>query len=145
MLNLVRPNKFSFGSDNESREILEKKAVGLIESGEYESPENFAQLLDASFLNKMDSERWDIFTSKISDVFLKTLLEEKNDLKEFYRTLKTSEYSKNTYYDFYCCYYHSVYGLIINELIVKNFIKLPPNKHTTIILYNEKGNGVYFK
>lgn len=135
----------NFGSDNESRHKLEKKAVKLIESGEYDSPEHFAQLIEVPFLNKEDSKLWEKLVAEISNICLEKLLKEKNDIKELYNSLKTSQYSQNTFDDFYCWYYHYLYPLAINDLIKNDYFKMPEDKHTSIVLYNEKGNGVHFE
>jgi len=135
----------NFGSDNESRLKLEEKAVEFIESGEYENPEHFAQLIGAPFLNKEDSGLWENLVMEISNKCLEELLKEKNEIRELYSSLMTSQYSQNTFDDFYCWYYHYVYPLAIKDLIENKYFQMPENKHTTMILYNEQGNGVHFE
>ena len=134
-----------FGSDNESRSALEEKVVELIESGKYDNPEHFAKLMGAPFLNQEDSKLWGNLVIEISNKCLEELLKEKSDIIELYNSLRTSKYSQNTFDDFYCWYYHYVYPLAINDLIQNNYFHMPDDKHSSIILYNEKGNGVHFE
>ena len=133
----------NFGRDNESRTRLEEKAVELIESGKYDSPEHFATLIGASYLNKNDSKVWENFVAEISEICLTQLLKEKEEINELYQTLKTSQYSENTFDDFYCWYYHYVYPIAINNLIIENLFEMPEDHHISIVLYNEQENGVF--
>lgn len=135
----------NFGRDNESRTRLEEKAVELIESGKYDSPEHFATLIGASYLNKNDSKVWENFVAEISEICLTQLLKEKEEIKELYQTIKTSQYSENAFDDFYCWYYHYVYPIAINNLIIENLFEMPEDHHISIVLYNEQGNGVHFE
>jgi hypothetical protein len=135
----------NFGKDNESRFKLEEKAVELIESGGYDSPEHYANLINVTYFNKEDSKLWEDCVIEISNFLLEQLLREKKEIKELYKTLRTSQYSENTFDDFYCWYYHYVYPIAINNLIAKNLFEMPQDMHTTIVLYNTTGNGVHFE
>lgn len=134
----------NFGSDNESRYKLEEMAVELIESGKYDSPEHYAQLIGASYIDKNDTKKWEDCVIEISDILLKNLIEEKEEIKELHKTLRISQYSENTFDDFYCWYYHYVYPIVINNLIANDLFGMPQDKHTTVVIYNTKENGVLY-
>ena len=118
---------------------------GIIESDPADNPEQLAEILGIPLLSKEDSKNWTEISNDVSDKLLEVLLEDEDEIRNIYTTMRTGKYSNNSFSDFYCWYYHYVYPQAIDELIRAGNINMPLEKHSSIILYNEIKDGVLYQ
>jgi len=133
------------GKLNLKRRFFEYKSAEIIKSNRSESPELLAKELNVPFLNKKDSMSWDEVSRSVSSELLKILKDKSSDFKKFYDTLKASEYTNNSFGEFFCWYYHLAFAWAIEALEEEGAIVIPPEGYSAIVLYREGQEGLLSK
>ncbi len=130
------------GIVNLKRRAFEAKSASIIKSNSAESPESLAKILNVPFLSREDSSVWAQVSSQVSNKLLKLLKEKSREFKNFYRTLKASQYANNSFSEFFCWYYHLAYTWAIDELQKRGAIVIPPERYSGIVMYREGPEGL---
>jgi hypothetical protein len=119
-----------------------EKVEDIYETDTSNSPNELANILKIPFLNKEDSKNWESFSNLISYQLLDVLKENDNKIKTIYGSIRSSEYSNRTYNDFYCWFYHITFAWAIDKLVSQEFIDMPKERYSSIIMYKEELDGV---
>jgi len=130
---------------NSQRRVFQKKINEMQKSDTIDNPLMFAECLKVPYLSKMDSKYWLEVSNKISNDLLNVLKNNEQEIKDFYKTLRTGEYSNNSFSDFFCWFYHVVFAWTIDDLQEKGYIDFPTNRFSGIVLYREGDEGLLIK
>lgn len=130
------------GKWNKKRNEFEEKIQAIIELDTLDTPEKFAEKLRVPFLNKDDSKIWEEVSTETSIKLFKILKNNETEIKSFYGSLRTSEYSNNSFGEFFCWFYHLVYAWAIDDLIEKEMIIIPSERYSGIVIYREGEEGL---
>lgn len=130
---------------NKERKNFEDKSAELIKLYIKASPEFLANKLNVPYLNKEDSKTWEETSKLISIKLFKLLKEEKQDFQNFYNTLKASQYTNNSFGEFFCWYYHLAFSWAIDALEKNGAIIIPKEKFSALVMYREGPEGLLSK
>jgi hypothetical protein len=133
------------GIVNLKRRTFEAKGANIIKSKTAERPESLAKILNVPFLSKEDSNAWAQVSRQVSGRLLKILKEKSPEFRNFYSTLKASQYANNSFGEFFCWYYHLAYAWAIDELNEREAIIIPPEHYSGIVMYREGPEGLLSK
>jgi len=130
---------------NKPREKLEEKCSELLKQQQLNKPEDLAFELNIPILSKNDSLSWKETTKKIAKRILLKIKEQKEELLQFYNSLKASQYTSNTLGEFVCWYIHIAYAWAIDFLIEDKKIYMPNEKFDSLIFYTQGPQGLLVK
>jgi len=133
------------GKWNKKRNEFEKKIQVTIELDTLDTPEKLAEKLEIPFLNKDDSKIWEKISAETSRKLFEILKNNEIEIRSFYGSLRTSEYSNNSFGEFFCWFYHLVYAWAIDDLIEKEIIIIPSERYSGIVIYREGEEGLLSK
>jgi hypothetical protein len=133
------------GIVNLKRRAFEAKGANIIKSKAAESPESLAKILNVPFLSKEDSNAWAQVSRQVSGKLLNILKEKTAEFRNFYSTLKASQYANNSFGEFFCWYYHLAYAWAIDELQEREVIIIPPEHYCGLVMYREGQEGLLSK
>lgn len=133
------------GKLNLKRRFFENRIAATLKSIRSESPELLAKKLDVPFLDKKDSERWEEVSRSVSSGLLKILKINSSGFIKFYDTLRASEYTNNSFGEFFCWYYHLAFAWAIETLKDEGAIVIPPDGYSAIVMYREGPEGLLSK
>jgi hypothetical protein len=125
------------GEINEERRDFEDQIETIVASSSVTGPKEVAEFLGVYFLNQEESEFWHEVSEEVSVSLFNILKENQSNTEEFYRTLKASNHSDDSFGEFYCWYYHLVYVWAIDALAERGMIEIPPERCSGIVLYRE--------
>jgi hypothetical protein len=133
------------GKYNEPRGKVEKKCDELRNKSKLSSPEEYAISLNVPFLSKKDSIKWRKLCNKIANRILSKIKEQKEELLQFYSELRASQYTEDSFGEFFCWYFHLAYSWAIDFLVDEKIIKMPPEKYSAAVIYYEDPQGLLVK
>jgi len=125
------------GELNQARRDFEDRIKAVVDSESTADPVEIAEELEIYFMDENESETWHKITKEISGKLHKILLDNKSDIEDFYQTLKASQYSEDSFGEFYCWYYHLVYVWAIDALAESEMIEVPADRFSGIVLHRE--------
>ncbi len=130
------------GKTNRKRTELEKKIVYMAQSDQISSPQKIAEYLKIPCLNPEESEIWELICTQQSRMLLMTLKENETEIRDFYRSLKSSGYSDDSFGDFFCWFYHLVMAATIDHLEKKGVIAIPTERCCGLVMYRNGSEGL---
>jgi hypothetical protein len=127
---------------NQARNAFEKEVVSAIKGNHEISPAELAGQFSLPLLGREDSLKWRSFSEDMSRQILVFLKERKGEVDRFFNTVASSRYSRDTYGDFYCWFYHLVYSHAIDHLIAKKKLAPGENHFAAMIHFRDRPEGV---
>ena len=130
------------GKPNEHRSKIEEKCTKYLEKQEFNCPEDLANELNVPFLSHEDSLIWREFSDKIANNLMLKTLDKKEEILQFYKNLKISDYTNNSLGEFICWYMHIAYSWAIDFLVNEKILYMPDKKFNCIIMFFDGPRGL---
>jgi hypothetical protein len=130
------------GKVNKERSEFENRIEEIIGSDTVADPSGLAAALRIDFLTREDSEIWQQISDQMSESLFRVLNENRADIEEIYRGLKSSRHSDDSFGEFFCWCYHLIYAWAIDVLDKEGMIEIPSELYSGIVLYREGPEGL---
>ena len=91
------------GDINKARRDFQERAALLVESDRIGEPLELATKLGIPSFDAVDSRIWQDVAGEVSRRLLPVILDDSNEIRNFYATLQAAEYTNNSFGEFFCC------------------------------------------
>ena len=135
-------NSYIKGKYNQFRENQENKIKKVLKDNKIKNPEEIARLIKVPLLNERDSKLWAKLVEEVSKSLVSELKTQESTIKELFSSQKAGQYAHNSYREFMCWYIHLSYSWAIDILCDMDYLRLPGEHFSAIVLYKEGLEGL---